>query len=150
MRHRRGHSAQQIENHVLEVAEAIFNVVAEDPQIQHVSAEVQPAAVEKHGNENADQVRRVKRRGPESRRHEGDEEEIALDVLAERQLPEEHEDIRRDEQVIDDGDGAPRIVIGERQHPARILDYRRKYRSSRSCACRNPSDGDFTSDSASR
>ena len=33
------------------MSHSIFNVVAEDPQVKHVSAKMHPAAVEKHGGE---------------------------------------------------------------------------------------------------
>ena len=36
--------------------EAVLDVVAEDPQVEHVAAEVQPAAVHEHGGENGRDV----------------------------------------------------------------------------------------------
>ena len=39
------------------MAEAVLDVVAEDPQEQHVAEEMQPAAMHEHGGENRDDVR---------------------------------------------------------------------------------------------
>ena len=53
---RRGDAAEQIEDQELHVPEAVLDVVAEDPQVEHVAAEVQPAAVHEHGAENGRDV----------------------------------------------------------------------------------------------
>ena len=42
----------KIEHDEAPVAEAIFDVVAEDPQEEHVPEEVQPAAVQEHRRED--------------------------------------------------------------------------------------------------
>jgi len=48
----RADPADQIEEEIREVAERILDVVAKDPEEEHVSAQVKPVAVEKHaGNQ---------------------------------------------------------------------------------------------------
>ena len=44
--------AEQVEEHELHRAHGVLDVVAEDPQEQHVAAEVQQAAVHEHGGED--------------------------------------------------------------------------------------------------
>ena len=53
---RRGDPAEQIKSEELHVAEAVLDIVAEDPQKQHVAEEMQPAAMHEHGGENGDDV----------------------------------------------------------------------------------------------
>ena len=47
-----GNSADEVENDVAEVAEVVFDVVAEDPEREHVEDEVHPGAVQEHGRED--------------------------------------------------------------------------------------------------
>jgi len=65
--------AQQIEYEIVEVAQPVFDVVTEDPQIPHVPNEVQPAGVQKHRSEEGQGNRadRQVRLGPgeDSRRY---------------------------------------------------------------------------------
>ena len=56
MRDDRGSAAQQIEDDEAHVAEAIFDVVAEDPQEEHVAEKVPPAGVQEHRREDAEHV----------------------------------------------------------------------------------------------
>src|SRR2546427_738350 len=46
-----GDAARQIEEQEPRAAHRRFDVVAEDPQIQHVPSKVHPAAMEEHGGE---------------------------------------------------------------------------------------------------
>ena len=77
--------------------------------------------MEEHGDQDADQVRRIERRDPEASGYERNDEEIALDVRPHRQLPQEHDHVHCDEQIVDDRRDSPRIVISERQHAAGIV-----------------------------
>jgi hypothetical protein len=38
------------------VAEPIFHVITEDPEIEHVAAQVQPAAMHEHGRKDRDEI----------------------------------------------------------------------------------------------
>ncbi len=44
-----GETCTQVEEEENEVSESVFDVASEDPQIEHVAEEVNPAAVEEHG-----------------------------------------------------------------------------------------------------
>ena len=48
LRQRRDGAAHQVEDEVAPVPEPVFDVVAEDPQVEHVAEEVQPATVQEH------------------------------------------------------------------------------------------------------
>src|SRR5207244_2801625 len=56
----------------------LFVGVAEDPEVEHVPAQMQPSCVKEHGEEHADDVHRMKWGVPETRRNEADLEEHAL------------------------------------------------------------------------
>src|SRR4051812_40509960 len=123
MRERREQPAEHVEDRIAGVAEAVFDVVAEDPEVPHVPDEVEPPAMEEHGHHHLEDVQRDVRRRPETRRDEREREQRPLDVRTKRQFPEKKEDIRRDQQRVDDRNGAAWVVIRERQH------YREKYLS---------------------
>src|SRR5579863_2031721 len=46
-----GVARKQVENHEASVAEAVLDVVAEDPEKQHVAEDVHPTSVEEHRDE---------------------------------------------------------------------------------------------------
>lgn len=52
LREHRDDTREEVEGEISDVAEPVLDVVAEDPQEQHVEAEVQPRSVEKHGRED--------------------------------------------------------------------------------------------------
>ena len=51
---RRDDAAQQVEEHEARRAQAVFDVVAEDPEEEHVAAEVQPPAVQEHRHDDGE------------------------------------------------------------------------------------------------
>src|SRR5206468_794143 len=97
------------------------DVVAKDPEVEHVPTEMQPSAMQEHRDQDADEIHGIERRNPEAGRNESDQKEVALDVRTEGELPEKDKDVRRDQDIVDDRDGAARIAIGERDHSRRIL-----------------------------
>ena len=109
---RRRDAAEQIEDQELHVPEAVLDVVAEDPQVQHVAAEVQPAAVHEHGGENGRDVGpRMVREAP---RHEGP---FVDELVAVLQLQEEDQHVDGNEDVGDVRRRAPQgVVIADRKH----------------------------------
>jgi len=115
-------AAREIEEEVSGVPEAILDVVAEDPEVEHVPAEVQPPAVKKHRHEHGDDVRQ-QRAGqvPETRRNEGDVEQHRLDLRPEGDLPEKHQHVDDDEDDVDHRRGASRVVVSEREQAAILL-----------------------------
>ena len=64
LRERRGDAAQQVEHEEAAVAHPVLDVVAEDPEVQHVAADVQQAAVQEHRGEH--------RHPRERRRHQAE------------------------------------------------------------------------------
>src|SRR5262249_55387616 len=54
LRQRRGNPGEEIKEQKLYVAEPILDIVAKDPQKQHVAEEMQPATMHEHGSENGD------------------------------------------------------------------------------------------------
>lgn len=50
----RANSANEIEEKIGEMAEVILNVVAEDPEEEHVSADMEKAAVEEHAGQDGE------------------------------------------------------------------------------------------------
>src|SRR5205823_6447710 len=72
---RRRDPAEQIEDDEASVAEAIFDVVAENPEVPHVPDDVHPAAVEEHRRDE-------RRRGEVGRRSRSEEHTSELQSLA--------------------------------------------------------------------
>jgi hypothetical protein len=56
VRRHRGDAAEQVEKDEASVSDAIFHVVAEDPEEQHVAEKVCPSAMQKHRCKNGDEV----------------------------------------------------------------------------------------------
>jgi hypothetical protein len=131
---RRGEPAEQVEDQELDRPHRVLDVVAEDPQEQHVAAEVQQAAVHEHRGEDGHPGRR--RRGRAALDRDllarvrdlvGDLRvvvEIAGEVLrvglAERQpalLPEEvRQHVQRDQRDRDGREAERRDVVLQREH----------------------------------
>ena len=82
-------AAQQVEREEAPVAHAVFDVVAEDPEIEHVPADVQEAAVKEHRCEHADPARSP----PGSRPNVSTN---SIDSRPERELIQEDERVERD------------------------------------------------------
>src|SRR5579883_2709444 len=103
-------AARQVEEHVPQVAETVLNVVTEDPQKEHVAAEVEPAAVEEHCRDQRDQCgccsRRASQGGRYARRNNPPALDERVEVPSETQLVEEDKDIDADQREIN-GWGQP-------------------------------------------
>jgi hypothetical protein len=52
LRGRRGDPRNNVEQRISNNPQLVFDVVAKDPQEQHIAADVQPPAVEEHGDED--------------------------------------------------------------------------------------------------
>ena len=136
-----GPPAQQIEDGVTHVAHPIFDVVAEDPEVEHVPQQVGPAAVQEHAEEHATAEGRIERGGHDLRRlqrsihareqagHDRGLLEEALHVAAHAQLEQEGERVQGDERVVDDGNRAGRDVVAQRDHDSRAWTASRQGRS---------------------
>ena len=94
---------------------AVLDVVAEDPEIEHVADEMHPAAVQEHRGEDRRGRRHERTSGgswSKPKQHRGHEPEgIAEQHLATRtmqDLPQEHDDTHADEREVDEGFEAER------------------------------------------
>ncbi len=97
----------------------LLDVVAEDPEEEHVPAEVKPArrVVQEHAREDGEHV--LGGRRDELCRHEAEvfEEQSSRVAAADRQaLEQEHQHVRCQEQVVDDREAAGREPIADRDH----------------------------------
>ena len=105
---RRRDAGQQIEEQVFGVAEAVLDVVAEDPQVEHVAAQVQPAAVHEHGAEHRGDV--AGGIGGEAGRNEGP---LLDERVAVVELEQEDEGVDGDQGI---GDVRGRTGARNRRH----------------------------------
>ena len=92
------------------MAEVVFHVVAEDPEEEHVSGDVQEAAVEEHAGEDGEKGGFKSDVAAEEGRDAGGDGGIGQHeslVLMRRQceLVKEDDDVRQNEESIDDGVG---------------------------------------------
>ena len=102
----------EIEEQELEPAETILDIVAEDPQEQHVAEQMHPAAVQEHRGE--DGIGIGCRRIGEARRDEG---KLLDEPVARGELDQEHDHVERDEDDRDDRHGAAlRVVVAQWKH----------------------------------
>ena len=125
LRERRRDPADEVEQQERDRAEAVLDVVAEDPQEQHVAEQVQPAAVQEHAREHPDvawpevgagleRVGDVGRNGAPL-----PEERLEGRVAAgggDRQLDREGHEAGADEGQGDERRPARRVPIPERDH----------------------------------
>jgi hypothetical protein len=52
MRQTRHYPAHEIEEQIFEVAQYVLHVIPEDPQIEHIAEQMEPASVQEHSGEN--------------------------------------------------------------------------------------------------
>ena len=94
------------------MAEPILDIVAEDPQEQHVAEEMHPAAMHEHGGEDLHRACHgaLGKLG-------GDECPLPDEGFASGELEQEHRNIQADKGEGDDRGGAPlRVVVTDREH----------------------------------
>ena len=124
----RQHAAQEIEDQEPEMAHSILDVIPEDPEIEHIPAQMQPPAVQEHRREDReDQLRGlVLAKGPPriniplreipDRNHGvGIKKSLQL-RRPQEQFVQEREDIEDDERDGDDGITPRRNVIANGNH----------------------------------
>jgi len=51
MRHCRSNAAEEVKEDEPEMAESVFDVIAEDPEVKHVAEDMEKPAVHEHGSE---------------------------------------------------------------------------------------------------
>ena len=106
---RRRDAAEQVEHDEAAVADAVLDVVAEDPQVPHVADDVRPAAVQEH--------RRHERRQMKVRRHDAVPDDEQLEVARlERQLEHPRERVQDDDGDGDERERSRRDDVAKRDH----------------------------------
>ena len=115
-------AAQQVEREEASVAHAVFDVVPEDPEIEHVPCDVQEAAVKKHRCEHADPG--------EVRGDEAEREHELIDGRPERELIQKDEHVERDERDRHVGRCARGDDVAEWDHGLSALGSGLRLRSS--------------------
>ena len=115
----RTNAANEIEEEVGEVAEVVFDVVAENPEEEHVSCDMHKAAVQEHTGENGEKRGFEVSVAAESAADVGGDGGVGHHeglVLVRRQsdLVEEHDDVRQNEKCIDDRIGPAWVQVFER------------------------------------
>jgi hypothetical protein len=92
--------------------EAVFNIVAEDPQEQHVAEQMQPAAMHEHGGEDGRYIG-VRMLGESG----GNERPLGDELISAGELDEKEQHIEADQGERDHRDGPPlRVVVADREH----------------------------------
>src|SRR5579871_6146518 len=110
------YAAEQIEEKVGDVPVEVLDVVAKDPEEQHVPKQVRDPTMQKHAGQNG-QNRRFKmpvatERGRDSRRHRRICEDKSLEYpRRKRDLINKHADVHEDQRRIHKRIGAARIEI---------------------------------------
>ena len=122
---RRRDPAHEVEQEEREPPDPVLDVVAEDPQEQHVAEQVQPAAVQEHAGDHPEHrlpevVTRFERRR-DVRRHRPPAVEEPLEAGIpvggrDRQLDREGGHAQADQREGDDRCPAGRVAIAERDH----------------------------------
>ena len=109
LRERRGDAAEQIEQQEAGVPQAILDVVAEDPEVEHVPDEVQPAAVQEH--------RRQHSQPSELGRYDAVQIHERLErSIAEGELEDEYRAVENDERDREEGECSRRDDVAQRNH----------------------------------
>ena len=121
------------------MAHDVFDVVAEDPEVQHVADQVHPTAVQKHAGQHRRERRHCRDLGRERGVAEDDGGDGAILIhkgfagsRGQRTLVEEHEATGGDEGDGDDRCVFGRVIVSEGQHgdPYRGGALRRRSRKS--------------------
>jgi len=116
-------STAQIKEEVRNVPEEILDIVAEDPEKEHVSGEVQEAGMEKHagnqGHEGYFKAGMSHQEGRETGRNRRIRKEQGIKGLAwerglKAELVDKHNDVGQDQRDVDEGIGACWVEILER------------------------------------
>jgi hypothetical protein len=112
LRECRRDTAEQVEHQEFGMAKLVFDIVAEDPKIQHVAEQVEPASMHEHGAQHS--RRFAGGIGAEPARNKGP---LFDERLAAVQLDEEDQDVENNQYIGDNGDcSAPTVIVANRKH----------------------------------
>jgi hypothetical protein len=123
LHHGRSDPAQEIEDEVARVAHGVLDIVAEDPEEQHVHPEMHEAAMHEHRGEHGGPARYDRERRnhlavteqPCGYHPELHDRRLAA-IVAKRKLPKKDENAGPDQRPGDDRLDLARIVVGDRKH----------------------------------
>ena len=117
--------AEEIEDQVWPAAQAVLHVVAEDPEIEHVPKDVQPAAVQEDVREEGHEQRDGELPVRDRARERGPVERVPVVERVERgwrsreaERVEPDENVRGDEQAVHHRGAPRRVRVVERDHRA--------------------------------
>ena len=121
LQHSRAETGGEVEQKIADMAHLIFEVIAKDPQEQHVAKNMHPAAVQEHrGDQRAPTLT-----GHDPFGHHApdiDEQPAGIFVGQRQPIAQKHRDIDRNQAEVDIGGAAGWIVIADRKHRRRISD----------------------------
>ena len=106
LREGRRDAADQIKQQKPERTEIVLDVVAENPEIEHIAENMQPAAMHEHGGE--DRLHFCGRAGRELARHKGP---CADEVVPLIEFEQKHQHIHDNQQVGDNRHALPRTIV---------------------------------------
>ena len=115
----RANTRQQIEQQERQVAHLIFEIVAEDPQKQHVADQMHPAIVQKHRSDQRFKCNSVR----DARRNDGIVEVYLVDqsrVLRHPYIAEEDQNVRSHQDIDNKRRSIRRVMIADRKHEATL------------------------------
>ena len=117
---RRREAAEEVEEEEADLAERVLDVVAEDPEEEHVAEQVHPAAVQEHRRERGQEPALPDRRARalDLARVVAELVDRALQVGELVEDPDEH--VRDDQRDRDERERPRRHVVAERQHGAML------------------------------
>jgi len=116
LRERSDDAGREVEGKEAEMAEAPFDIVAEDPQVPHVEEDVGETSMEELGGDEAAKEERTEGR---MRWHERPCVDEGIEVLRSH-FEEEHRRIHENETDGDDRDTLARLVVTEGKHAVRL------------------------------
>src|SRR5215471_11357712 len=128
LRERGDKARRQIEDQKSTVTQGVLDVVAEDPQVEHVAADVQEAPVQEHRRENGEDRRKDRCPGlARSGEPAGHEPELQDEIMRgpgpfrrrrslERQLVEEQENVHGDQCDRNEGSSEARYIVFQGKH----------------------------------
>jgi len=117
-----GKPRQKIEGQEPDMAHLIFEIIAKDPQKQHVAQKMQPSGMQKHGGHDGGPALPLRQRGG----HQTPDLEEAVNLITLQRCPIAKKDkgVERDQPKGDIGRAARRVVVTDREHGIRVSDAR--------------------------
>ena len=99
----------------------VFDVVAKNPEIEHIPQEVEPPAMKEHGSKQRQDAKEQSGRLPISRTevetgYDSEDVEKLSELLSQRKLVQKHNAVEDDEEDRDERHGARAIRVSKGNH----------------------------------